>query len=177
MNEAIPSMNGDVADEVNFVRNVVFRFSQLAYLHNFFPSLVDRQGKAVATVKAIGHGDFDVAIRAWIGQVCSLIVKRYRIMGRITDKTSIEALTAQVETLKHRAHQQEQQNLNLKEYCFLDQANLNCTTCQYVANCINKYLEEHSVYEYFIKSFDFKKVFSNAIFIERNETIISNPIF
>ena len=159
-------------DDYNFAASVVRYFTDLAYLHNYYPVTIDYSGKNLSRTKEPGHGRFDAAVRKWVAMLGDLIMSRFYKFGKISDPESIEALAEDVANLKRNLQDHELEVDLIRENCIVPSEQKDCTHCLYAASCIGTFTQKQSVYEYFVKTFDFKKVYLNSIFIARNSCLL-----
>ena len=159
-------------DDYNFAASVVRYFTDLAYLHNYYPVTVDHSGRDMSRTKDPGHGRFDAAVRKWVGMVSDLIMSRFYRFGKISDPDSVEALASDVANLKRSLQDHELEVDLIRENCIVSSDQRDCAHCAYAASCIGMFAQKQSVYEYFVKTFDFKKVYLNSIFIARNSCLL-----
>lgn len=155
-------------DDFRFAEAVTGYFRDLAYLHNYYPSSIDQTGREIVRKKKPGHGDFDDQIRTWVNAVADLIMSRYFSTGHISDPESVDALDKEVGAMKRRMLDNELETDLIRENCILDDSmRPDCIHCPYAPSCIGNYTEHKSVYEYFMKTFDFRKTYLNSIYVAR----------
>ena len=155
-----------LAEDPEFVRRVILIFRELAYLHRYFPCSRDDSAKTRHSGKA-GHGEYDRQVSSWIEKMISQVQLKYRTCGCISDPQVIEELENEIGKLKLLYRDNELAHAAIKTFCFLDDKSTDCARCCFASKCIQRFTDEHSVYEAFIKSFDFRQVFCSSLFLAR----------
>lgn len=159
-----------LAEDPEFVRRAILIFRELAYLHRYFPSALDSSAKTQHSRQA-GHGDFDKQVCDWIEKMVEQVRQKYLTCGSISDPKVIEELEGEIGQLKLQHRDNELAHAAIKTFCFLDDKATECARCCFASNCIQRFTDEHSVYEAFIKSFDFRQVFCSSLFLARRMQI------
>lgn len=156
-------------DSYDFVANTTRYFQDLAYLHKYYPPSIDPTGHPTSIRKEIGHGRFDKAVNGWIKRIIDVIMTQFYESGKISDGKSIEDLNAKINLLKLDVQSHEFEEDLIHKYCIMEsQQHCDCLHCPYALSCMGNFTQKLSFYEYFVKSFDFKKTFLNSLYMARN---------